>query len=109
MISLVSLIPRPIPVDTGSVRGELLVIGNIERNFLQFRFRFSSAAETAPLCLTLSAAGKTYRYYCTIFENDPKEIITPVFSPEFSVGQCFRVSEIEPLVRFLGNNPKIEP
>ena len=103
MIGLVSLVPRSIPVETGSIHGELQVNGNIEHNIVQFRFRFTRAAETAPVCLTVSAAGAAYRYYCTILENDPMEMITPAFNPEFSVGQCFCVTKVEPLVSFFEN------
>lgn len=105
MIGLVSLIPHPIPIENGSIRGELRVNGNIEQNIVQFRFRFANTVETAPVCLTVSAAGKTYRYYCTIPETEPPEMVTPLFSPEFSVGQCFCVTEIEPLVCFCKNKP----
>jgi len=108
MFTLISLIPRPIPVKTDLISGELRVDGNIEENILQFRFRFTNTHETAPVRLTICAGGKIRRYYCTILENDPKEIITPAFNPEFSVGQCFSLIEIEPLVRFFKNRPKIE-
>ena len=100
MITLKSLIPHPIPVETDFISGELRVDGNIERNIIQFRFRFTNIPETAPVCLNICTAGKTYRYYCTIPGNDPKEMVSPVFNPEFSVGQCFNLAEIQPLVRF---------
>jgi len=100
MVNLDSLIPRPIQVESGSIAGKLRVDGNIEKNIVRFRFRFTNAVETAPVCLNIYAAGKKYRFYCTIFENDPKEMVTPVFSPEFTVGQCFILTGVEPLIRF---------
>jgi len=107
MVTLVSLIPRPIKVENGSIAGKLRVDGNIENNVIQFRFRFTNTDETAPVCLNLYAAGKIYRFYCTIFENNPKEIVTPVFNPEFAVGQCFYLTGIEPLIRFSADGPNL--
>jgi len=107
MILLTPLIPRPILVETDSIVGKLRIDGNIEHNAIQFRFRFYRAVEKAPVCLNIHAAGKTYRYYCTISGKDPKEILTPVFTPDFTIGQCFRVSGIEPLVQFYMESPRI--
>jgi hypothetical protein len=94
------LIPRPIPVNTGTLTGELRVDGNIEHNAIQFRFRFTDPCEIAPLLLIVNAAGKTCRYYCTIQDNNAREMVTPIFHPEFNVGQCFTITKIEPLVQF---------
>jgi len=81
--------------------------GNIERNIIQFRFKFVNTVETAPICLSIYAAGKKYRYYCTIFENDSEEMVTPIFCPEFTVGQCFELIGIEPLIRFFTDVPDL--
>ena len=108
METLTSLIPRPIQVETDSISGELHIDGNIERNTVQFRFRFHNTMETAPVCLTIAASGKTYRYYCTIQEKKYKEIVTPVFCPEFSVCQCFCLKKVETLVTFFPKNQKNE-
>ena len=107
MIPLAPLIPRPILIETNSIAGKLRIDGNIEHNAIQFRFRFYRAVEKAPVCLNIYAAGKTRRYYCTISGKDPKEIRTPVFSPDFTIGQCFRISGIEPLAHFFLESPKI--
>jgi len=56
MVILVSLIPQPIQIKTDFIAGKLRINGNIEHNIIQFRFRFTRAAETAPICLTVSAA-----------------------------------------------------
>ena len=106
MLSLISLIPRPIPVKTDAIIGELMVKGNIEQNIVQFRFKYENIFETAPVCLTISALGKTYQYYCAILEDNPGEVITPVFTPEFCVGQCFSLLKIQPLVYFFQNEPE---
>jgi len=100
MVNLFSLIPQPIRIKTGSITGKLLVNGNIEYNAIQFRFRFIKTQETVPVRLSICVGGKTYCYYCTILKNAPKEIITPVFSPEFNINQCFTIRNIEPIPRF---------
>jgi hypothetical protein len=95
---LFSLIPRPIEVNTGSVSGKLFIEGNIAENSLRFYFEFADPLEAAPLLLAVEAAGKWYRCYCTI--RSGSAVLTPVFHPEFCVGQKFTVKAVDPLARF---------
>ena len=107
MMVLATLIPCPIQIETDFIAGKLRINGNIEHNVIQFRFRFAKGFETAPVCLKVYSEGKTYRYYCTILKKATKEMITPIFTPEFAVGQCFRVTGIDPIVHFFIETPRI--
>ena len=95
---LYNLIPRPIPIKTESVEGKLLIEGNIEHNYIRFRFCFSDPKETAPLAVSVKAAGEKYIYNCIIRDYSKHEAQTAVFHPDFFTGQQFMITGVEPLV-----------
>ena len=97
---LYPLIPRPIPVDTESVRGNLFIDGNLELNYIRFRFCFAIPKETSPLAVSVMAAGKKYFHNCIIRNQVNDEVETVVFHPEFYVGQQFMITGVDPLVEF---------
>jgi hypothetical protein len=101
---LFPLIPAPLTVKTDTLSGELHIEGNLERNTIRFRFRFADSLEVSPLLIVIDAGSKTYRYYCIIRDVNTPVIETPVFHPEFNVGQQFMVTAVEPLARFLQSN-----
>jgi hypothetical protein len=98
---LFSLIPAPLSIKTDAVSGMLSVEGDIAHNVIRFRFRFSDPLATAPVLLVIRAGGKNYRCYCTIRDETRPIMETPAFHPEFSVGQQFIVTAVEPLIRFI--------
>jgi hypothetical protein len=95
---LYPLIPRPIEVNTESISGKLYIDGNIAENTVRFHFEFADPLEAAPVFLSIEAAGKQFHSYCII--RDERAVQTPVFHPEFCVGQRFCVKVVEPLARF---------
>ena len=97
---LYPLIPRPIPVDTEFVSGNLFIEGNLEHNYIRFRFCFTEPKETAPIAVSVMAAGKRYVHNCIIRNQVNHEVETVVFHPEFFVGQQFMVTGVDPLVEF---------
>jgi hypothetical protein len=105
---LFSLIPAPLSIRTDALSGTLRIEGDIARNVIRFRFRFSDPLAVAPVLLALRAGGKNYRCYCAIRDETGPIMETPAFHPEFSVGQQFIVTAVEPLVRFM-ESQKISP
>ena len=101
------LIPRPIQVETGSVRGELFIEGNLEHNYVRFRFCFTEPKDVAPLAVLVRVEGAEYVYNCTIRDYEKNEVKTAVFHPNFFVGQQFAVTGIEPLVKFEKKEEKV--
>jgi hypothetical protein len=99
---LYPLVPRPLQVDTGLVRGKLFIEGSLEYNYVTFRFRFTDPKETAPLAVSVQAANRTYLYYCTIRDCKSPEVRTPGVHPVFSIGRQFSVSGVVPLAVFGG-------
>jgi hypothetical protein len=99
---LYPLVPQPLPVDTGLVRGKLFIEGSLEYNYVTFRFRFTDPKEAAPPAVSVRAANRTYLYYCTIRDGKSPEVRTPVFHPAFSIGRQFTVSGVVPLAAFGG-------
>jgi hypothetical protein len=98
---LFSLIPAPLPIKTDALSGTLSIEGDFVRNVIRFRFRFSDPLAAAPVLLAIRAGGKNYRCYCAIRDETEPIMETPVFHPEFSVGQQLIVTAVEPLVRFI--------
>ncbi|MCL2196889.1 MAG: hypothetical protein FWB77_04675 [Treponema sp.] len=109
MDNLKPLIPRPISVETSLISGILMIDGNIEQNVIQFRFRFLKTEETAPIGLSVYAAKRMHRFYCTIYDIDSAEIVSPVFDPGFTVGQSVSLIKIEPLIKYFKNNQEFPP
>jgi len=97
---LTTLIPRPIFVDTESITGRLYIEGNLEFNYIRFRFCFTEIKETAPVIISVKAINKIYSYNCTIYSYQKSEVKTTVFHPEFNINQQFDVISIEPLVKY---------
>ena len=94
------LIPIPIVVDTGLIRGKLFIDGNLEYNYVRFRFCFAEPGETAPIAVSVKVAGKKYVYNCIFRRYAKYEVETEVFHPEFFIGQQFTVIGVDPLVEF---------
>jgi hypothetical protein len=94
------LIPTPIAFDTKSIRGKLFIEGNIEHNYIRFRFCYAEPKELAPLILTVETGGKKHVFYCIIRDYKNHEVKTAVFHPEFYVGRQFTVVDINPLAEF---------
>jgi hypothetical protein len=95
-VDLYSLVPEPLKINTGLISGKLFIEGNISKNIIYFRFEFSPAFEPAPVLIQINASEKSYRYYCTILAD--KSVSTPVFHPEFNVGQQIFITTVEPVV-----------
>jgi len=98
-VDLYSLVPEPLKINTGLISGKLFIEGNISKNIINFRFEFSSSFKPAPVLIQIEASGKSYSYYCTILSG--KSVSTPVFHPEFNVGQQIFITAVEPVVRLL--------
>ena len=98
--TLYSLVPGPILFNGSFLTGKMFISGNLAENALQFRFEYAPFQETAPILIKVQAAGKLYRYYCSILSGN--SVWTPVFHPEFCVGQEFHLFAIEPIIQFLG-------
>jgi len=96
-IILNSLIPEPIRINTGLINGKLFIDGDIYENIIKFSFEFICSSYTAPVLLLIEAEGKQYRYYCNI--RSGASVSTPVFHPEFNVGQQFFIINAEPVVQ----------
>ena len=96
---LIPLIPRPIAVETDFIKGTLFIEGNLEHNYIRFRFCFSEPQETAPLTLMVMAEGKRHVYTCLRCNYSKNEVETPVFHPEFSIFGQFFITNVEPLVK----------
>jgi len=97
---LSSLIPRPIAVNTDLIRGELFIEGNLEYNYLRFRFCFAEPGETAPIAVSVKAAGEKYTYNCILRSYAACEMKSETFHPDFFIGQQFTVVSVDPLVEF---------
>lgn len=98
-VDLYSLVPEPLKINTGLISGNLFIEGNISKNIINFRFEFGSAFKPAPVLIQIEASEKSYRYYCTIMTG--KSVSTPVFHPEFNVGQQIFITSVEPVVLLL--------
>ncbi|MCL2804989.1 MAG: hypothetical protein FWD26_03520 [Treponema sp.] len=94
------LIPRPIAVETETIRGELSIEGNLEHNYIRFRFCFTELKETAPVSVSVEAENKVFIYNCIINSYLKSEVKTAVFHPEFNICRQFNVIGIEPLVKY---------
>jgi hypothetical protein len=108
-IILYTLIPRPLSIKTDIVQGMLSIEGNIEHNIIHFRFVFSHKNETSPLCLVINVADSQYTYYCLIRDLDIGTVETPLFHPEFGIGQQFKITAVKPLVDFFPTGTKKTP
>jgi hypothetical protein len=97
---LYPLIPRPLEIRTGALEGKLLIDGSIERNIIRFSFVFTRPQELAPLRISVSAGRQGFRYYCLQRDEKTGTTSTPIFEPEFCVGQRFSVTAVEPLAEF---------
>jgi len=96
-VNLYSLVPEPLKINTGLMSGKLFIEGNIFENIINFRFEFSGLFKPAPVLIQIDASGKSFSYYCTIMAD--KSVSTPVFHPEFNVGQQIFITTVEPVVR----------
>jgi len=93
------LIPQPIKVETEFVKGNLDVEGNLEHNYIRFRFRFNDPLETSPLIIIILAQGKEYKHNCLHCNYEKNEVETEVFRPDFSIFSQFSIENIEPMAK----------
>ena len=94
------LIPKPLAIETESVSGNLFIEGNLGSNYLLFRFHFNQDTMLVPLVISVQAAGKLHQLYCLIMDYSCHTVKTPMFCPEFFIGQKFTVTNVETLVHF---------
>ena len=98
---IVPLVPQPLDICDNSLCGKLFIEGNIEQNTIRFSFEFSGSAAVAPVVIDIWAEGKTHRCYCVIRDAGRRVMASPVFTPEFCVGQRFTINAVEALARFI--------
>ena len=98
---IIPLIPQPLDICDNSLCGKLFIEGNIEQNTIRFSFEFSGSGTVAPVVLDICAAGTTHRCYCAIRDAARPVMASPVFTPEFCVGQQFTINAVETLARFI--------
>jgi hypothetical protein len=99
-LKLYLLTPRPLPVETPLLKGELSIEGSVESNVIRLCFHFDTSCQICPLAVTVRAAGQDFRYYLIIRDENAATVKTPVFHSEFYVGQRFDVMVVEPLAQF---------
>ncbi|GHV05956.1 hypothetical protein FACS189485_13730 [Spirochaetia bacterium] len=93
------LIPRPLPIDCGNVRGKLYIRGRLEGNSFSLCFVFNDPQELAPLIITVRAAGKDHTFSCLIRKeiDGIASVETPFFQSPFYLGEKFEITAVEAL------------
>ena len=98
---MVPLLPRPLDICSDSLCGKLLIEGNLEQNTIRFSFEFTGSTALVPVLIDIRAAGKAHRCYCLIQDAGRRIMASPVFTPEFCVGQQFTINAVEAIARFI--------
>ena len=97
MTELYSLCSNTLSIEKNEIRGQLKVLGNIEKNWMKLIFTFDKSIETSPLIIEISDGSNKYNYLCTP-KKDENCVSSSIFEPEFLMSRKFSVVSIKPLV-----------